>query len=57
MSSLFLTALQKVRRLAHTDLSKLTGPIEDMLLHNWYLGLTSFGGPAVHFQIASTAEK
>ena len=23
----------------------------DMLIHNWYLGLTSFGGPAVHFQI------
>lgn len=23
----------------------------DMLKHNWYLGLTSFGGPAVHFQI------
>jgi len=23
----------------------------DMLQRNWYLGLTSFGGPAVHFQI------
>jgi chromate transport protein ChrA len=22
-----------------------------MLAHNWHLGLTSFGGPAVHFQI------
>jgi hypothetical protein len=23
----------------------------DMLAHNWHLGLTSFGGPPVHFQI------
>jgi chromate transport protein ChrA len=23
----------------------------DMLAHNWHLGLTSFGGPAVHFQL------
>jgi chromate transport protein ChrA len=23
----------------------------DMLVHNWHLGLTSFGGPAVHFQL------
>lgn len=23
----------------------------DMLAHNWHLGLTSFGGPTVHFQI------
>lgn len=26
-------------------------PLLDMLYHNWHLGLTSFGGPAVHFQI------
>jgi hypothetical protein len=25
--------------------------LRDMLGKNWYLGLTSFGGPAVHFQI------
>lgn len=25
--------------------------ILDMLAHNWHLGLTSFGGPTVHFQI------
>jgi hypothetical protein len=24
---------------------------KEMLLHNWYLGFTAFGGPAVHFQI------
>lgn len=23
----------------------------DMLAHNWHLGFTSFGGPAVHFQV------
>lgn len=23
----------------------------DMLAHNWHLGLTSFGGPPVHFQL------
>jgi hypothetical protein len=26
---------------------------QDMLHRNWHLGLTSFGGPAVHFQIVS----
>lgn len=25
--------------------------LAEMLRTNWYLGLTSFGGPAVHFQI------
>ena len=25
--------------------------VVDMLAHNWYLGLTCFGGPTVHFQI------
>lgn len=25
-------------------------PVLDMLAHNWSLGLTSFGGPTVHFQ-------
>ncbi|KAL8837117.1 MAG: hypothetical protein Q9176_005859 [Flavoplaca citrina] len=28
-----------------------SSPLGDMLRQNWYLGLTSFGGPAVHFQI------
>ena len=31
-----------------------SGELSDMLRHNWYLGLTSFGGPAVHFQIVRT---
>ncbi len=31
--------------------SKLGGPLREMLQTNWHLGLTSFGGPAVHFQI------
>jgi hypothetical protein len=26
----------------------------EMLQVNWHLGVTSFGGPAVHFQIVST---
>lgn len=25
--------------------------VKEMLIHNWYLGFTAFGGPAVHFQI------
>ena len=28
-----------------------SGGLGEMLYKNWYLGLTSFGGPAVHFQI------
>ena len=38
----------------HLDLVsfKLQGhPLADAIIHNWYLGFTSFGGPAVHFQI------
>lgn len=27
----------------------------EMLRSSWYLGLTSFGGPAVHFQIVCIA--
>lgn len=30
------------------------GGLGEMLRHNWYLGFTAFGGPAVHFQIVST---
>ena len=30
---------------------KLGGPLQEMLRTNWHLGLTCFGGPAVHFQI------
>lgn len=29
------------------------GGLGEMLRHNWYLGFTAFGGPAVHFQIVS----
>lgn len=38
----------------HFDLvsSNLQGsPLADAIIHNWHLGFTSFGGPAVHFQI------
>lgn len=48
-----------LRRLAdHFDveLSKFSNPIADMIAHNWYLGLTCFGGPGVHFQIVGTAQ-
>ncbi len=31
--------------------SKLSAPEWEMLREEWYLGFTSFGGPAVHFQI------
>lgn len=29
----------------------------DMLQRNWHLGLTSFGGPAVHFQIVCLRQR
>ena len=29
----------------------------DMFQRNWYLGLTSFGGPAVHFQIVCLRQR
>jgi hypothetical protein len=31
--------------------SKLSAPLWEMIEQEWYLGFTSFGGPAVHFQI------
>ena len=34
-----------------------SGSLGEMLQRNWYLGLTSFGGPAVHFQIVGPANR
>lgn len=31
--------------------SKLGSPLKEMLIRNWYLPFTCFGGPAVHVQI------
>ena len=36
--------------------SRTTKTLGNMLERNWYLGLTSFGGPAVHFQIVREAK-
>ena len=33
----------------------ISGGFAQMLRRNWHLGLTSFGGPNVHFQIVRTA--
>ena len=35
----------------HINLEKLRVSLRDTVVQNWYLGFTSFGGPAVHFQI------
>ena len=35
------------------DHIKLGVHTREMIQHNWFLGFTCFGGPAVHFQIAS----
>ncbi|KFY97239.1 hypothetical protein V498_02170 [Pseudogymnoascus sp. VKM F-4517 (FW-2822)] len=51
MSSSVLLTLQKVGQHLGVDLSKVAGPVREMLRRNWYLGFTCFGGPAVHFQI------
>lgn len=32
-------------------LTKLKGQAHDVVVGNWHLGLTAFGGPPVHFQI------
>lgn len=36
---------------ARIDVFKTNTSLRDAIIHNWYLGWTSFGGPAVHFQI------
>jgi hypothetical protein len=46
-----------IRQLAQhydVDISKHGFRVREMIQRNWFLGLTCFGGPAVHFQIAST---
>jgi hypothetical protein len=53
MPSFFGLSLQGVAKHLDVNTSKLMGPIREMLIRNWFLGFTSFGGPAVHFQIAS----
>jgi len=45
--------LQKLAGSHTADQSKLVHRIQEMLRYNWFLGFTSFGGPAVHFQIVS----
>lgn len=46
--------LQKLASSHNADPSKLVHHLQEMLRYNWFLGFTSFGGPAVHFQIVST---
>ncbi len=46
---MILSIVSAVR--AHIDVSKTDILLRDAIAHNWYLGWTSFGGPAVHFQI------
>lgn len=55
MPSFFQPVLQKVAYHLNMDPTKIAGPLREMVFRNWYLGFTSFGGPAVHFQIASIA--
>ncbi|KAI6805213.1 chromate transporter [Hortaea werneckii] len=51
--------LQRLRNILQNGRNKLlpsgdavaSHPVLDMFLHNWHLGVTSFGGPTVHFQI------
>ncbi|KZS94282.1 chromate ion transporter-like protein [Sistotremastrum niveocremeum HHB9708] len=51
MSSLFKLAIRKFSHQLNAYSPKLGDAIYDTLRYNWYLGFTSFGGPAVHFQI------
>jgi hypothetical protein len=57
VSKMLSSIWRTLRKMAHhldVDALKLAGPVREMILRNWYLGFTFFGGPAVHFQIAST---
>merc|ERR1711939_313452 len=52
---LLLSARSTLGTMLKAKLAKYSGKGEgsllEMLKTNWYLGMTSFGGPAVHFQI------
>lgn len=54
MPSFIEPALRKLAHYFDMDPSKQSNSILEMIRYNWYLGFTSFGGPAVHFQIVST---
>ncbi|KAI7282798.1 chromate transporter [Hortaea werneckii] len=51
--------IQRLRKILQNGRTKLLPSgdavaslsVLDMILHNWHLGVTSFGGPTVHFQI------
>ena len=51
MSSAIITSLRE--HLGDSKARSWLKPhsLREMIYRNWYLGLTSFGGPAVHFQI------
>ena len=55
MPSFLQPVLRKVADHLNMDVVKVTGSLREMVIRNWYLGFFSFGGPAVHFQIASIA--
>lgn len=51
MASFTRTVLRKFVHYRDVDSPKLGVHTREMIKHNWFLGFTCFGGPAVHFQI------
>ena len=54
MPSAFPFFVEKAQEHLDKYVSKRADGIGQMFRRNWLLGFTCFGGPAVHFQIAST---
>lgn len=50
MSSAQVLSFSREKAAERTPKARKAG-FKEMLIRNWYLGFTAFGGPAVHFQI------
>ena len=50
MSSSQVLSFRREKAAEPTPEARKAG-FKEMLIRNWYLGFTAFGGPAVHFQI------
>ncbi|KKY20009.1 putative chromate transport protein [Phaeomoniella chlamydospora] len=49
--NVYSSALRRGADLMHIDSSKIWDRTVDVVVANWHLGFTAFGGPPVHFQI------
>jgi len=54
MTGIYGSTLRLGADMMHFNPSKIWDRTVDVVVPNWHLGFTAFGGPPVHFQIVRT---